>query len=470
MVTFGTGGWRALIGEDFTKENVQRVALALARRMISEQVDQRGVVVGYDRRFLSRQAAEWASEVLAAAGVPVKFIGHDVPTPLVMYTVRREGLPYGMMVTASHNPALYNGIKLFTLGGRDADVAITSPLAEVCNQLKSDELLRVDYEAALEKGLITEINPQNQYLDDIIATIDMRKIREKSLRVVLDPMYGVSRASVMTILYTARCDVDVIHEQHDALFGGRLPAPSLETMNALCAAVVEKHADIGLATDGDADRLGVVDEQGAFIPFNQVLVLLYYYMLKYKGLRGPVVRNLVTTHMLDKVAQAFDEKCYEVPVGFKHISSGMKLYDALLGGESSGGLTVRGYISGKDAVYAASLMVEMLAVTGMKMSELTRNLEREYGKCYMAEHAWAFDPAKKDQLLGRLMVDKELPEFDRTIVRADYFDGCKVVFEDGWVSARFSGTEPMLRVFSEMPDKRQAEAMCHQMASFLGID
>lgn len=470
MIAFGTGGWRALIGEGFTKQNVRRVAQALARRMIDEQVDQRGIVVGYDRRFLSRQAAEWASEVMAASNIPVKFIGHDAPTPLIMYTVRRAGLPYGMMVTASHNPALYNGIKLFTLGGRDADTSITSPLSDECNAIAPEDISSIPFDKALESGAVEAINPQNQYLDDILASIDVRKIRERALKVVLDPMYGVSRMPVLTILCTARCEVDVIHEQHDALFGGRMPAPSMETLNALRTAVVEKHADLGLATDGDADRLGVVDETGAFIPFNQVLALLYYYLLKFKGQRGPVVRNLVTTHLLDKVAEAEGERCYEVPVGFKHISSGMKQYDALLGGESSGGLTVRGYISGKDAVYAASLMVEMLAVTGMKMSDLTRQLEREYGKYEMVEHDFAFDASEKDHLMARLMVEKQLPDFGRPVVRTDYFDGCKVRFEDGWVSARFSGTEPMLRVFSEMPDRRQAGEMCRLMANFLGIE
>lgn len=469
MISFGTGGWRAIIGEDFTKENVQKLMAALARRMYDEDVADRGLCIGYDRRFLSRQAAEWAAEVMAGENIHVLLINREAPTPLIMFTVQYYNLPYGIAVTASHNPALYNGIKLFTKGGRDAAENITNELGDAANQVKTGDIKTIPYAQAIVAGLVEEINPQNQYLDAIIRGVNMDAIRSRNLQIILDPMYGVSRTSLQTILLTARCDVIVIHERHDTLFGGRLPSPNVDTLGALQGNVLDYHADIGIATDGDADRLGIIDDMGRFIHPNEILCLLYFYLLKYKNWHGPAVRNLATTHMLDRIAAAFGEKCYEVPVGFKHISSAMQKYNAIIGGESSGGLTVRGHINGKDGIYAATLLVEMLSVTGRKLSDLTRSLYRQFGETYMTEYDWPFDQNLKEELQQLLLVEKKLPQFPIPVTGVNYMDGCKVLFENGWIIARFSGTEPLLRVFCEMPTKEEAQAISAVMAEFLGL-
>ncbi len=469
MIEFGTGGWRAIIGDGFTKENVQRLALAIARRMRAEDVADRGFCIGYDRRFLSVQAAEWAAEVMAAEGVPTRVIHRESPTPLIMYTVQAYGMPYGIAVTASHNPALYNGIKLFTKGGRDALESVTAELAASANAITAEEIRSIPYAQAVRSGLVEEIAPQNSYIDAIIRTVNMDAIRSRNLQIVLDPMYGVSRTSLQTILLTARCDVNVIHERHDTLFGGRLPAPNYQTLGALRAAVLENGADIGIATDGDADRLGIIDDKGSFIHPNEILVLLYYYLLKYKHWHGCAVRNLATTHLLDDVAKAFGEKCYEVPVGFKYISAAMQEHNAVIGGESSGGLTVRGHINGKHGIYAATLLVEMLSVTGMKLSELVDGLYKEFGQRYMTEYDWPFEAEEKAKLQKVLLQDRALPEFPAKIAGTNYMDGCKVLFDNGWLIARFSGTEPRLRVFCEMPTRAEAERYSKVMADFLGV-
>ncbi len=469
MISFGTGGWRAIIGEDFTKENLQKLMTALIKRMIKEEVAERGICIGYDRRFLSRQAAEWSAEVAAAHGVHAFIINREAPTPLIMFTVQNYNLAYGMAVTASHNPALYNGVKVFTKGGRDAVETVTDDLGAQANLVKSEEIKFIPYQKALHQGLVEEINPQNQYIDAIIRTVNMDAIRARNLKIILDPMFGVSRTSLQTILLTARCDVDVIHERHDTLFGGRLPAPTVDTLKALQGSVLESGADIGIATDGDADRLGIIDDTGKFIHPNEILVLLYYYLLKYKKWHGPAVRNLCTTHLLDDVAKKFGEKCYEVPVGFKHVSSAMDQHNAVIGGESSGGLTVRGHIHGKDGIYAAALLVEMLAVSGKKLSELVQELYDQFGYRYMAEFDWPFDPEMKQDLTTLLMVEKKLPVFSKPVVGVNYMDGCKVIFDNGWIIARFSGTEPRLRVFCEMPSRIEAEKLCAEMAEFLGL-
>jgi phosphomannomutase len=469
MIKFGTGGWRAVIGDDFTKENIQILAEALCRKMRDEGVAGNGIVLGYDRRFLSKEAMQWAAEVFAAEGITAYLINKSSPTPLVMFYVMKHQLPYGMMVTASHNPAIYNGIKIFTAGGRDADEVQTRDIEAYIDGVEVP-VREMDYEAGTDKGLIQEIYPLNEYIDSIIAEINMDAIRDKNLRIVLDPMYGVSETSLRMILQTARCEVETIHDRHDTLFGGKLPAPSAATLRSLQNVVTDGHFDIGIATDGDADRIGVIDDTGRFLHPNEILVLLYYYLEKYKGKKGPAVRNICTTCVLDEVAASFGETCYEVPVGFKHISSKMNEADALIGGESSGGLTVRGHIKGKDGIYAAMLLVEMIAVTGKKLSQIIREIESLYGQIHMEENDYHFSQEKKEEIQKLLMEEKALPELPYEIEKVSYLDGSKVYFRDGgWVIARFSGTEPLLRIFSEMKNPSDAQNVCRIYEDFLGL-
>ncbi|MEY8268248.1 phosphoglucomutase/phosphomannomutase family protein [Lachnospiraceae bacterium 64-25] len=459
-----------MIGDGFTKENIQILARAVADKMRAEGVEEKGIVIGYDRRFLSKEAMQWAGEVFAKEGITAYLINKSAPTPLVMFYVMKHEFPYGMMVTAGHNPAIYNGIKVFTKGGRDADEVQTAELESYIKDLTDIPPEVMEYDEAVEKGLIKEIYPLNEYLDNIIAAVDMDKIRNAGLKVALDPMYGVSETSLKTILLTARCDVETIHERHDTLFGGKLPAPTATTLRALQNYVIDKKCDIGVATDGDADRIGVIDDTGRFLHPNDILVLLYYYLVKYKGWKGPVVRNICTTHMLDKVAEKFGEKCYEVPVGFKHISAKMYATDAVIGGESSGGLTVRGHIKGKDGIYAAALLVEMIAVTGKKLSEIVKDIEAECGSISMEERDYKFNQEKKDRIRKVLLEEKRLPELPFEIRDVSYLDGSKVYFENGgWVTARFSGTEPLLRIFCEMPLKEDAAKVCGIYEEFFGL-
>ena len=470
MIKFGTGGWRAIIGDEFTKANIQLLAKALCDKMKAEGKADKGIVIGYDRRFLAKEAMQWAGEVFAAEGVKAYLINKSSPTPLIMFYVMKHEFPYGMMVTASHNPAVYNGIKVFTAGGRDADEVQTKDIEEYIRKADGEPIGEMEYEKALSLGLIQEIYPLNEYLDNIISAVNMDAIRTKGLRVVLDPLYGVSETSLATILHTARCELTVIHDRHDTLFGGKLPAPNAVTLRPLQNAVIDYRADIGIATDGDADRIGVIDDTGRFLHPNDILVLLYYYLVKYKGWEGPVVRNIATTHMLDKVAERFGQKCYEVPVGFKHISAKMNEVDATIGGESSGGLTVRGHINGKDDIYAAALLVEMIAVTGKKLSEIYKEIEEECGSIFMEERDYKFNQEKKDAMHKLLMVEKKIPELPFEIDRVSYLDGSKVYFKNGgWVIGRFSGTEPLIRVFCEMPEPEMAKQVCGIYEEFLGL-
>lgn len=470
MIKFGTGGWRAIIGDTFVKENVVRLGQGIAEKMLLEKCEDRGFIIGYDRRFLSEKSAKWLAEVLAANGVKVYFIDKIAPTPMIMYAVKEMKTEYGAAITASHNSAAYNGVKIFTAGGRDATLDVTDEVEVLLEKISIDDVKTLDFEEGVKRGIIEIINPFNEYIDNIMGMVDMDAIREKNLRLLLDPMYGVSKTSLQTILLTARCEVDLIHDRHDTLFGGRLPSPSAVTLHALRNRVVEFDYDLGIGTDGDADRLGIIDEKGDFIHPNEIMAMLYYYLLEYKGWKGPVVRNIATTHLLDEIAKDHGEVCHEVPVGFKYISSKMEETDAIIGGESSGGLTIKGHIKGKDGIFAASLLVEMICKTGKSLSELKAELAKKYGEFQMVEGDFAFPASEKEKLQQSLYVDKKLPDFGYPVEKISDEDGIKVYFKDGgWIIARFSGTEPLLRIFAEMETEEAAQGLCDKMKAFLSL-
>lgn len=453
MIKFGTGGWRAIIGSDFIERNVCLVTEGICALMQEQGKADKPVIIGYDHRFLSDAAAGWMAEVFAAHGITVWMMHRSAPTPLVMHTVKRQDLDFGVEITASHNPSCYNGIKLIVKEGRDAPIETTTRLEALIADIERRGLPppRLPLDEATKRGLAIYLkNPFNDFIDDILSVLDVESIRNHGARVLFDPMYGSGTYPLMVILCTARCTVDMIHNTRDAHFGGHHPAPSVSGLAELRNRVVAGKYELGIAFDGDGDRLGIIDASGRYLSANEILVMLYWYLHEIKGWRGGVVRNLATTHMLDVMAADFGEVSYEVPVGFKHISSKIDEVDAVLGGESSGGLTVRGHIHGKDSIYAASLFVEMISAVGKSPSAIMDELEHKYGHFEMIEDNLSFTQEEKE-LVDRLIFEqKMLPGFDKPVRRVSYADGCKVYFEDNsFVSCRFSGTEPLLRIFAE---------------------
>lgn len=420
---------------------------------------------------MSDCASKWIAEVLSANSIKVVFLNRSAPTPLVMHYVKSNNLHYGIEVTASHNPSNYNGIKLIVEEGRDASLAETTALEGIIETIDTSNILSLDFDAAVKEGKVEYLkNPFNDFIDDILELIDTKAIRERGLRILFDPMHGSSSYPLLVILNTARCTVDIINGNRDAYFGGSMPAPTEDTLKRLSMDVVNGGYDLGIGIDGDDDRLGIIDSNGQYINANEILVLLYNYLHEEKGWKGPVVRNLATTHLLDKLAEDFGEKCYEVPVGFKYISSKIDEVDAVLGGESSGGLTVRGHIHGKDSVYAASLFVEMMSKTGKTPTELLDAIYKKYGNFVMVEDNIKFHYSKKDEISDIVMTQKKLPEFSSKVVRVNYEDGCKIYFEDSsFVICRFSGTEPLLRIFAESSTKEKSEEYIKAWKDFLKL-
>ncbi len=466
MIHFGTGGWRAVIGDEFTKENVVKVAQGLCDMIHAENRRPTPVVIGHDRRFLSEEAAKWIAEVLCANGIRVIFIRRSAPTPLVMFNVQNLQLHYGIEVTASHNPPSYNGIKIIVDEGRDAPVSVTERLERFCEDARP---VSVPFAEAENSGMIYfPKTPFNGFLDSVMSHIDMTAIRNAGLRILFDTMHGSGTFALLTVLSTARCTVDLMNSNKDAWFGGGNPAPDFERLTTLRERVAAEKYDLGIAVDGDGDRVGIVDPTGRYLSADNVLVMLYWYLHEYRHWKGAVVRNIATTRMLDLEAEDFGEKCYEVPVGFKYISEKMDEVGAVLGGESSGGLTVRGHINGKDSVYAASLIVEMVAATGMTPCEIMEKLEARYGRHCAYQGNFRFEPSERERISDLLLEKKILPEFPGfDIERVGYADGCKVYFRDGsWVICRFSGTEPLVRIFSESGTPENAGRLALIMKEF----
>jgi len=467
-VAFGTGGWRAIIGEGFTLHNVRRLCQALANEITRQGLEKQGVIVGYDRRFLSQQAGEAAAEVFAGNNIPTILCHEDAPTPLINHATAVLGNAFGLCFTASHNPPEWNGLKVFHGDGSLLLDHETKAIAAETNSLRPEDVIKLELDLAIEAGIVEVKDFTNQYVDAVEALIDMDAIRKASLKVMVDPMYGVGQLTLGTVLTEARCRVHFIHDRHNPLFGGRSPAPDLEAMRDLINHMHSGKYDLGLAMDGDADRIAIVDEKGRYISINDVLVLLYWYLHEVRGQRGGVVRNLSTTHILDRLAKALGETCHEVPVGFKHIASGMVEHDALLGGESSGGLTIRGHILGKDGIFASALVVEMVARTGLKISELQEKVWALTGRLFGAEENFPATPEMKVAVPKKLRENPCTHVAGYKVEHISHLDGTKLYLEnDNWAQLRFSGTEPVLRLAVEADTPEKAQEMLAWLKQFV---
>jgi len=502
MIKFGTGGWRAVIAEEFTFENVRRVAQGLSN-MIKAESAQKKVIVAHDLRFLSGRFSRAFAEVLAENGIEALFIEEAVPTPMVMYGVLSEGLDYGITVTASHNPPKYNGIKLLIKGGKDAPQEVTDRLEEYINDLPAEPVQHGEFFSLIEEANIKYYSNKNSYIDFLLDQIDVEAVSEKNLKILFNPMYGVSRDIMMICLASLRCSVDTINDYRDTMFGTKVPSPVQSSLQDMEYQMKNEDYYLGIATDGDSDRLGLYDDRGEFVSANEILILLYYYFLEYRGEKGGVVRNLTTTHILDRIAEAYGENHFEVPVGFKNISAKMEEENLLFGGESSGGLKLRGKINGKDGIQAALFSVELLAKTGKTLSELLAEIHAKFG--YLKFHGinLAYDQSDRARLENILFEEEYIPDFgsldpaselkkgienkiksafekeekdallsemdklnfendygSKNLSEVSYLDGVKYYFDDGtWLSIRFSGTEPLIRIFMEMNNQAEIDAV-----------
>lgn len=462
-IEFGTGGFRGVICDSFNKDNIRLISQALCN-VIKRRKSKKPVVIGYDYRFMSDKAALWMSEVLAGNHIQVLLSNQASPTPAVMYLTKEMENDFGAMVTASHNPYDFNGIKLFQDQGMDADVNLTNEIENEIRKIRKIKVIRhyeEDYSLYVEK-----INFIDQYVSNIQSFIS-NKVKNSDIKVLFDAFYGTG--SITLDRFAKKMNLKnykSIHNTHDTMFGGLLPNPTLANMLTLKDKVIKGGYDVAFGIDSDGDRLGVLDENGNYVNSNEILACLYYYLVKYRNQKGDAVKNLATSNLVDKVAEAFGYKCHEVDVGFKNISSKIMEVDALIGGESSGGLTIRNYIFGKDSTFAAALFIEMIVVMNKKVSEIIKEVK---DFCLFNHVIVEKSLGYHEEVDIYSYLKNNVPSFEKEPLEIQRINkNIKYIFEnDSWVLLRVSGTEPVLRVFIEMPTKEEVDRYLNSIDDFI---
>jgi alpha-D-glucose phosphate-specific phosphoglucomutase len=464
-IRFGTDGWRAVISDTFTYNNLRLVAQAIADHVCKEGGNGRDpeVVIGFDTRFLSDRYAAEVARVMAGNGIVAWLTRADAPTPAISYSVVHKKAAAGIMITASHNPPRYNGLKLKAAYGGAASpqqaARIEHYLEKAEAQARGPNIM--DYQHALDQGLIQRFDPAWAYYEHLGNLIDLDVISSGELRVVADAMYGSGRGCIGEMLSRSRCQVHEIRSEMNPGFGGIHPEPIGKYLNALVAAINANHADIGLATDGDADRIGAMDSQGNFVDPHHIFALALRYLVQKREWTGTVVKTVSTTMMVDRLSASYSLPLVETPVGFNHIADHMMQGDVLIGGEESGGIGIKGHIPEGDGILMGLLLLEIIADAGVPLHELIQELQQVAGPaCYARSDLHLRHPIAKQDMVSRLTNDAPTRIGGETVEAVSALDGVKYhLANEGWLLIRPSGTEPVLRVYAEAPSDAGVKAL-----------
>ncbi len=452
MIKFGTDGWRAVIAEDFTFENVKIVSQAIADYLKGKVKGSKKVVIGYDCRFLSKEFAKTSGLVLAANKIKAVLSDRSVPTPVVSLNCLKEKFDLGIMITASHNPAQFNGLKIKTPEGGSADKSITNKVESLLGKNKPQE---IDESQAKKKNLLQEKDLTKIYVSFLKSFVDLKKIKKLRLKVLIDVMYGSGDNFVEKILGPSNIKIDYLHNEFNPSFGGIHPEPVPSNIKKLMAKVKKEKYDLGLVLDGDADRLAMVDGKGNYINAQVILPLLAIHMVKDRKVRGGIGKTVVGSNSIDKVALDLGVACYETPVGFKYLSNLFKQNLICIGGEEAGGIGFKGYIPERDGSLSFLLVLEMLASQGKSFDALLADFYKIYGRYYYTRTAIPVKSIKKS------LADMKLPDnlYGKKIERVNTLDGIKLITKDNWLMFRKSGTEPIVRVYAESKSKKEGEQL-----------
>jgi phosphoglucomutase len=445
QIKFGTSGWRAVIAEEFTLANVRRAVNGIARYVRSQRSSGARVIVGRDPRFLGETFCSMASEILREYGITPLMIAEPAPTPAIAYAVIRERTDGAINFTASHNPSEYNGIKFSTPDGAPALPEATSKIeAEIGAFDSGGEMPKVQ-SGATAKAL----DPKPDYLARLKEVVDVKVIKKAGLRVVFDPLWGAARGYSDSVLRDAAVEAATVHDYRDVLFGGHAPEPDDHLLNDLREKMRETNAGIGIATDGDADRFGIVDRDGTFFQPNYIIALLFDYLVESRGWKNGVGKSVATTNLINALAQHHKVELHETPVGFKYVGELIKQDKIAIGGEESAGLSIRYHVPEKDGVLAGLLCAEMVARRGKSLAEQLRELFAKVGSFYPRRENFRLTPDIKAKFTEKLQSDPR--DFSgRKVSEVVRKDGLKLVFDDGsWICYRLSGTEPVVRVYAE---------------------
>lgn len=465
MIKFGTSGWRAIIAEEFTFANVRRVVQAIAvhlKTTRASSVVDRGssanstVIVGYDSRFLSPEFAQTAAEVLTAQGLSVLFSKDFIPTPVVSFHVLHQKALGSVNFTASHNPPNYNGLKLNMSNGAPASLEVTQDIERLANNAESVAAA----EGSGHSSSVQMFDPRPAYLSRLRKLIDVSALKKAKLKVGADVLYGTGRGYLDSLLKEAGCRTTVLHNWRDVTFGGQSPEPAESELKELIQRMRQEKLVAGFATDGDADRFGIVDYDGTLLSPNEILPIVLQHLVKRRGQKGFVVRSVMTSQFLDAVARHYDLAVKETPVGFKYIAESMKDQGFLMGGEESGGLTIAGHVPEKDGILACLLMAEIRAVEKKSYRDILRALRQQVGP-YLSKRINLHLSEPVMQAVRRRMSTLTPNSLDgweiKKIVR---LDGFKFIFrDDSWLGVRLSGTEPVVRLYLESDTLKKLKAL-----------
>ncbi len=447
-IRFGTDGWRALIAEDFTFENVARCAQGLCDHLKAEGTAAKGLVVGYDTRFLSPEFAETVAAVCAGQGIKVYLADKSAPTPVLSYNVLDRQAGGAAIITASHNPGQWNGFKFKPEYAGSATQEITDRLEESIARVPS----AAAHSAAegRNKGLIVDLEPQQPYLERIGSLVDLDAIKAAGLNVVVDSMYGAGGGYLPTILSGGKTTIRELHGGRNPAFPGmEQPEPIAQNLTEITSLIAKDGASVGIALDGDADRVGIIDEQGRFVTTLDTFSILAQYLLEQKQMRGALVKGVTSSIALNKLGEAYGVDVHEMRVGFKNIGPKFTEVDALMGGEESGGFAFRGHIPERDGILSGLYFLEYMAATGNSPTQLLQRLIDAVGPHSYHRRDIAFQTSDRERILESVN-NPDLTEVGGVpILDTDTIDGKRFLIEDGWLAVRFSGTEPLLRIYAE---------------------
>lgn len=457
MIKFGTDGWRAVIAQEFTFQNVAIVTQALVDYLNSQAPENRTLIVGYDRRFLSEHFAREVAAQLAANEFQVLLFDDAVPTPMVSFEVKTQGLPAGVVITASHNPPEFNGFKVKAPFGGSAPPEITQ---EIEARLFKTPPIQMAFSEAIAKGKIKAFQPSINYGRHLAKIVDLERIKSSKAHLVVDPMHGSGGRWVEHLLNGGKCQVTTIRSERDAFFGGVNPEPLAHNLLALSEAVKNNAALLGLATDGDADRVGAVDEQGNFINSHQIVALLLQHLAKQRGEQGAVAITFSQSVLVKRIAKHYGLPIYETPIGFKYLAELMLSQNILIAGEESGGIGIKGNIPERDGILNSLLLAETVIASEKTPSQLLESIWREFGRFYYDRLDLHVDIEKGKALVENMKTSTPSTLGGEKIVDVATLDGTKLIFADeSWLLLRQSGTEPVLRLYCEAPSQAKVEKL-----------
>lgn len=458
-IKFGTSGWRAVIADEFTFANVRRVTEAICRYLKSEPGSGGTLIVGHDTRFMGETFSDVAAKLIESKGMKVLRCTHPVPTPTVAHAIRALKTDGAMNFTASHNPPEYQGIKFSTPDGAPA-------LPEVTGKIEA-QLIVTSPVAEEDGGSIEDFDPRPGYLEDLATKINFDAIEKAGGKFVYDPLWGTGRGYLNKALADRGVTVETLHDWRDVTFGGQAPEPGKEHLGDLFTAVKDSGAVLGLATDGDSDRFGVIAHDGTFIEPNELIALLTDYLVETRGWKLGVARSVATSHLVDRVAKARDIKVFETPVGFKYIGELINKDEIILGGEESAGLTIRGHYPEKDGILACLLAVEAVAVRQTPLIEQLKDLWGRVGRLYSGRIGIRLDDEVAAKLKEKLAEDPT--DFaGRKVQSTDRIDGVQFRFEnDSWILLRPSGTEPVVRIYAESESSDDVNKLLEEGRKYL---